>query len=398
MRLAIVTPYPPKITGIGQYGFHVSRLLAASGVFSQITILTPHQTYTAGESLPPVIHAQQGWEHDRWNAGFSIAARLRSLQPDLAWFNIGASVFGRVPMANLSGYYSVFLTRRMGIPAVVTLHEVPELSDLRSLKAPGGALARSGARLLTTLATRADVTCVTLKRYLDWLRSRFSNNHFMHIPLGSYHSPELLPESNQPELLFFTTLAPFKGLEVLLSAFSELKRSYPALRLTIAGAEHIRFPGYLEKVKNTSRHPQGIRWLGQVGEAQVRSIFESCQIVVLPYQASTGSSSVVWQAAAWGRAMVASDLAETVASIKENQLSVNLFRSGDVQGLIKAIKQLLDSRELRARQAMGNIQVIQRHHPQDTCRAYLQAFNHALEIRGRTSRLQLPAGVSLEAS
>src|SRR3972149_5411351 len=40
MHLAIVSPYPPNITGIGQYGYYVSRLLAQSGVFHRITVLT----------------------------------------------------------------------------------------------------------------------------------------------------------------------------------------------------------------------------------------------------------------------------------------------------------------------------------------------------------------------
>ena len=39
MHLTIVSPFPPAITGIGQYGYHLTRALANSGSFSRLTVL-----------------------------------------------------------------------------------------------------------------------------------------------------------------------------------------------------------------------------------------------------------------------------------------------------------------------------------------------------------------------
>ena len=39
MHLAIVSPFPPAITGIGQYGYHVTRAIENTGAFSRITVL-----------------------------------------------------------------------------------------------------------------------------------------------------------------------------------------------------------------------------------------------------------------------------------------------------------------------------------------------------------------------
>ena len=288
MRLAIVTPYPPSITGIGQYGYHVSRLLAYSGAFSQVTVLTGHNG-VAQVDVPYPIGIEHGWEPDRWRIGRAIPEALARIQPDLVWFNLGVSIFGREPLANLSGFMSILGVKRQRLPSVVTLHELPELADLRTLRAPGGFLARYGARLLTNIATRGDVTCLTTRHYADWLTRRRNATSLVHIPLGAYGTPDPLPETDSPELLLFTTLAPFKGVELLLQAFQTLKESLPKLRLTIAGAEHARFPGYMERVREVHRSLDGVRWLGQVPESEIRSLFRRAQLVVLPYLASTGS-------------------------------------------------------------------------------------------------------------
>jgi hypothetical protein len=58
----------------------------------------------------------------------------------------GASVFGKSPWMNVSGWLTPMFARRSGIPTVVTLHELVELADLRALKAPGGPFAY-GARV-----------------------------------------------------------------------------------------------------------------------------------------------------------------------------------------------------------------------------------------------------------
>ena len=75
---------------------------------------------------------------------------MKQLNPDLIWFNLGASIFGKSPLSNLSGLLTPMSAARW-FPTVVTLHEVVELADLRALNAPGGPFASLGARLLTRI-------------------------------------------------------------------------------------------------------------------------------------------------------------------------------------------------------------------------------------------------------
>jgi glycosyltransferase involved in cell wall biosynthesis len=388
MHLAIVTPFPPAITGIGQYGYHVTRALAKSGAFSRLTVL-------AGSPLSGQIPNHLGsteieycWLPGSFNARPAILSRVKRLNPDLVWFNLGASIFGRNPLHNVSGSLTPMFAQQMGFPTVVTLHELVEFADLQALNAPGGPFAAWGAKLLTKIATRADMVCLTMQRYKEMLSTRQLD--CVHIPIGAYHEPELLPESDSQEILFFTTLAPFKGLEFLIDAFARLRKKYPCLKLNIAGTEHNRFPNYARDLKSRFHKTDGIHWLGQVHEDQVMNLFQRSQIVVLPYTASTGSSSVLYQAATWGRAVIASDLEEICALVKENNLQIEFFETGNVQSLCASIQNLLDFPQKRRRQAEHNFGAILPIRPQETGKQYIHAFNRALEKRHSSKRICLP--------
>ena len=400
MNLAIVSPFPPAITGIGQYGYHVVRELVESARFDRINVLAgwqPGQDIFQDAQTSPSLTVEYPWQSDHLDAGPAILRAIQRLKPDLVWYNLGNSVFGRSPLANLSGFWSLGQVKRAGIPVVVTLHEMAELADLKTLGAPGGPLARLGARLFTHLTTQADVVCFTMRRYMEWLAVRKPQQKSVYIPLGTYQEPERLPESEAPELLFFNTLAPYKGLEVLLAAYGLLLPHYPALRLTIAGAEHPRFPGYSQSLQREYSGLPGIRWLGQVPENSLRKLFSRAQIVALPYTASTGSSSVIYRAAIWGRAMVASDLPETKSVAEERGLAVEFFRNRDAAGLASAIQTLLDAPGLRRAQAEHNYAAIQRGPFEGTCYLYLQAFNQALALRHKPERIEIPAVIPVES-
>jgi hypothetical protein len=169
MHLVIVSPFPPAITGIGQYGYHVTRALANSGLFARLTVLAG--AAQNGESSEHPNHLglteiDYCWQPDSFRARQAILSRLKRLNPDLVWFNLGASIFGKSPLFNLVGLLTSMSAMRR-IPTVATLHELVELADLRTLNAPGGRLAPLGARLLTKIATQADVVCLTMQHYAD---------------------------------------------------------------------------------------------------------------------------------------------------------------------------------------------------------------------------------------
>ena len=364
----------------------MTRALAKSGLFSQITVLAGSAYGATSPNHLGLTKIDYCWQPDSLSARPAILSRLKRLKPDLVWFNLGASIFGRSPLSNLSGLFTPMSAARWS-PTVVTMHELVELADLRALNAPGGLFAPLGARLLTRLAAQGDVVCLTMRHYADWLSARGVD--CAHIPIGAYHEPELLQETESGELLFFTTLAPYKGLELLIQAFVRLRSEYPHLRLSIAGTAHARFPEYGQELKANFNGAHGIHWLGQVSEDEVKTLFRRAQIIVLPYAASTGSSSVLYQAATWGRPVVASDLSEIRRMALENNLRVEFFENNNPESLHRSLRLLLSMPSLRRAQAEHNFSAIQSLRPRATCHRYIKAFNRALEKRRSTKRIPL---------
>jgi glycosyltransferase involved in cell wall biosynthesis len=397
MHLAIVTPFPPSVTGIGQYGYYISGALARSGIFKRITILTEstHTNPFAVKALDPWEHepgiqVERIWQPGRVDVCGRILTRLSQLKPDLVWYNLGASSFGRSPLANLSGLFSPVLSRQTGMPSVATLHEVAAQADLQRLDAPGGRLAYLGACWITLTSSQVDVVCVTLRRHFNWLRVRWPAKRVVHIPHGSFDRPQMLDEAQGQELLIFTTHAPFKGLELLLSAFKELHACNPGLRLTIAGTEHPRFPGYLKRAQDDFGEHTAVRWLGCVPEPELRDLFGRAAIVVLPYTATTGSSSVLYRAASWGRPIVSSDLPELRAVVEEAGLQVEFFPSGDRAALVTSLASLLSRPDQRQAQIRHNLNAVAHMTLAETSQAYLRAFDMALAVHDRRLKRPVP--------
>ena len=390
MHLVIISPFPPAITGIGQYGYHVTRALAKSGAFSRVTVLAGSQVNGTTPNHLGITELDYCWQPSQWNARMAILSRVKRLKPDLVWFNLRVGMFGESPWQSVAGLLAPLFTRSMGYPTVVTYHEMVELSNFRALNAPGGAFAPLGARLITNLATQADVVCLTMQKHLDWFATKKPHIDCIHIPHGAFDDPVLLDESDKIELLLFNMLAPFKGVELLLEAFRALKMEHPHIQLTIAGEEHPRFPGYIQSIRDRFANQAGIQWLGKIPDENLIELFRRAKIVVLPYSASTGSSSVLYRAATWGRAVVASDLSEIRALTHEGNFQVEFFENGNVDRLRIAIRNLLASPEKRHAQIQHNFESIQSARLEMTCHRYLQAFNRALEKRKSVKRLLIP--------
>jgi hypothetical protein len=95
--------------------------------------------------------------------------------------------------------------------------------------------------------------------------------------------------------------------------------------------------------------------------------------------------------------VVASNLPETQAVARESGLEVALFQRGEAASLMTVLKTYLDSAGQRRAQVEHNFAAIQRNQPAETCRAYLHAFNLALESRRSPKRIAIPAQVSRES-
>jgi glycosyltransferase involved in cell wall biosynthesis len=380
-HLVIVTPLPPAKSSIGQYGYYLAEALAATKTFAQITILAQVEASTRETDLSWPLHVERIWKRDQPGSSLRIIRRLRQLKPDLVWYNLGASIFGKNVLSNVSGLLCPFLTRRLGIASVVTMHEMVDAVDFKTLHVPGGELLSCGTSIMRFMLTQTDLVCVTLERHAKWLAGRDPRTPIVHIPHGIFNRPQVLPDSPDLNLLVFGNLAPYKGLETVLEAFSSLRQKYPSIGLTIAGTEHPRFPGYIERIRKELGKKTAMKWAINVPEHELHRLFAHSTLVVIPNLATTGSSSVLYRAVGWGRAVMASDLPELRAVAEEEQFRINFFPGGNSAALARSLESLLFDPKKRKAQVRHNFGIVVDHLTvEHTSQAYLRAFEWVLAM------------------
>ena len=91
--------------------------------------------------------------------------------------------------------------------------------------------------------------------------------------------PELAVKDSGPVVLFFGLLRPYKGVDLLLQAWSQLARQHPDAQLWIVGHPRVAL-GPLEAAA-----PANVRFLPRfVSDAELAACFRRADLVVLPYR------------------------------------------------------------------------------------------------------------------
>ena len=121
--------------------------------------------------------------------------------------------------------------------------------------------------------------------------------------------------ANDKVLLFFGNIAPYKGLEYLLAAFSELIRKDCSYRLTIAGspkgpAEY--WQRIHQAILKSEARDRIIETIEYVPDAQTELYFKAADVLILPYT-HVFQSGVLFLGYSFGLPAIAAD----VGSLKE---------------------------------------------------------------------------------
>jgi glycosyltransferase involved in cell wall biosynthesis len=117
-------------------------------------------------------------------------------------------------------------------------------------------------------------------------------------------------------ILFFGNIAPYKGLEFLVEAFSTISKADPAMRLIIAGRP--KGPkNYWEEIQQTISQCKldgsVIKKIEYISDDQIEVYFKAADILVLPY-VSIFQSGVLFLAYSFGLPVIATN----VGSLKQD--------------------------------------------------------------------------------
>jgi glycosyltransferase involved in cell wall biosynthesis len=167
-----------------------------------------------------------------------------------------------------------------------------------------------------------------------------------------------------------------KGVAQLVAAQQQLQRDGVDLRLILAGPADPANPTSFDEATLTGwSHLKGITWTGY--REDVRTIWTEAQIAVLASLGGEGLPKTLLEAAACGRAIVATDIPGT-RDIARDGISAILVPPGDVDALAAALKRLTQDSALRQLYAAAGRQLTESHYSDPVIMAETESLYRAL--------------------
>jgi glycosyltransferase involved in cell wall biosynthesis len=148
-----------------------------------------------------------------------------------------------------------------------------------------------------------------------------------------------------PRILFFGTIRPYKGLDLLIEAAISLWKDGHDFELVLAGKPFMAIEALLGRVRGAGFAHRLITDLGFLPEGRLDAHLSRADIIAFPYRA-IDSSGAFLSALGYGAAMVTSD-AGMFADLGEGDVA--RFPVGDAAALTDKLRPLVDDAALRAR-------------------------------------------------
>ena len=384
MKICLVTTFPPSTGGLSEYGFHIAQELRRNP-FLSLTVLA--------DEIPSDHVEIDGfsvlrcWSFDHPSSVYRILKTLRRLKPDVVWFNLLFSTFGRNPLVAFSGLMTPLLTRLSGCYTHVTLHHLMDTVELKDAGVRHEWLYRSAGAVATRVLLLSNSVSVLMPGYRKILNDKYGHDN---VHLRSHGILTRCPEfpdfsrRRSPSILAFGKWGTYKRLELMIEAFKIVAAKLPGAKLVIAGGDHPQAAGYTESVKAQCAGNPQIEFSGYVPEDALPDLFQSSSVAVMPYSSSTGCSGVAHLACAYGVPIVSADLTDFRQMAQSEELAIEFYPPGSAEGLAECLIQLLQNSEKQQIMAAMNFSAALRMTMPNVVQKYLRHF----ELQQRTQTLK----------
>lgn len=386
MKICLVTTFPPSTGGLSEYGFHIAQELQRNP-FLSLTVLADQLDREHEE--PEGFTVLRCWSFDDPFTIFRLIKTIRRLQPDVVWFNLLFSTFGRNPFAAFSGLMTPLVARLGGRYTHVTLHHLMDTVELKDAGVRCQRLYRAAGAVATRMLLLSNSVSVLMPSYRKILNDKYGRDN-VHLRAHGLlaRRPEFpdLSRRGTPvhRILAFGKWGTYKRLELMIDAFNLLAQKLPQAQLVIAGGDHPQAAGYVESVRKRHEGNSGIEFLGYVPESDLADLFQSSSVTVMPYSSSTGCSGVAHLACAFGVPIVSADLVDFRQMGQSEELAIEFFPPGSAQGLADCLYGILTSPERQYAMATQNFSAALRMTMPNVVQKYLRHF----ELQQRVKTLQ----------
>jgi glycosyltransferase involved in cell wall biosynthesis len=156
--------------------------------------------------------------------------------------------------------------------------------------------------------------------------------------------------AQDPTMLFFGNIGPYKGLEFLLSAFREVLLTHPRSRLVIAGKARGGCEEYLRKIErmiqSDASRGRVLAKIEYIADEDAELYFKAADVLVLPYT-EVSQSGVLFLGYSFGLPVVATNVGSFCDDVIEGETGM-LCPAQDPQSLAGAIRGYFDSELYRS--------------------------------------------------
>lgn len=186
------------------------------------------------------------------------------------------------------------------------------------------------------------------QRYLEWglPESNFSViENGQPLPDNSIDAKSDSGSKVRGRFAFFGQINPFKGIDVILNAFSLLPDEVKKLvHLDIHGANlHLQEESFQKRVKELLDDLEGVVTMhGPYEPREMGALLEQCDWMIIPSIWWENSPMVIQEAYNYGRPIICSDIGGMAEKITDGVTGFH-FRVGNAQSLAKVIGKCLDS-------------------------------------------------------
>ncbi|MFM2356028.1 MAG: hypothetical protein RLZZ528_1764 [Pseudomonadota bacterium] len=353
-RIALVTAFPPGGLSLNEYGFHLARSLASQPGVADVVVIADIASAPVAADAPlhPKFRVCPVWAFNSLATLPRILRALRREAPDGVIFNLQMASYGDREVPAALGLLAPLAARLAGYPTGVIAHNILAGVDLDQTVLKGRrlrqAVIRAAGHVITRALLGAHYMTVTLGTYVDLLKARYpgATGRLHLVPHGTFDTgdrPWVAQTTRPDRIVTMGKFGTYKRLETLLAAFDILRQdpAHAGTELVIGGTDHPNTPGYVAALAAARAGDSGVRFAGYVAETDVPAFFEGARLSVFDYQATTGSSGVLHQSAAYGAVPVFPRIGDFVDLCEDEGLSGLHYEPGDAAGLARAMAQVL---------------------------------------------------------
>jgi len=201
-----------------------------------------------------------------------------------------------------------------------------------------------------------DDTVLLSKKFIPTVEKEYgvSASAIHYMPLGAmdysngnHVEPVKFDENSGIHFLFFGRIQEYKGIDILLKAFSKIKKMYPDTTLTIAGNGD--FSVYEQLISGTEEILNRY-----IDDSEISGLFsETNTVVVLPYADAT-QSGVIPIASQYGNPVIASKTGGLVEQLDDGNLGI-FVDSGNIDSLLAGMERAITDRKALKEQSNAMI-------------------------------------------